>query len=138
MATLGATSCWRSAVSASMWGRHSAGAEKFIHSHADVLGDLTEQGRRDIAAFVGRNGCAASTGITELQVRSALTDKLKTQWSPRSGRQHDLLQANEIALQRRLAVFQQHGDHLLEVCLQFFEGLALAVSARKARNVANE
>ena len=71
-------------------------------------------------------------------MRSALTDKLKTQLSPRSGRQHDLLQAHEIALQRRLAVFQQHGDHLLEVGLQFIEGLALAVSARKARNVANE
>ena len=48
------------------------------------------------------------------------------------------MQAHKITLQRRVAVFQQHGDHLLEVGLQFIEGLALAVSTRKSRNVANE
>ena len=61
-------------------GRRSAGAEEFIHSQADVLGDLTEQRWRDIVPSVGRNGGAATTCIAELQVRSALTDKLKTQF----------------------------------------------------------
>ena len=51
--------------------------------------------------------------------------------SPRSGRHHDLLEAHEIALQDRLAVLQEHGDHLLEVGLQFIEGQPLAVGARK-------
>lgn len=58
--------------------------------------------------------------------------------SPRSGRHHDLLQAHEIALQDRLTVLQQHGDHLLEVGLQFIKGLSLAVGAGEARNVAHE
>jgi hypothetical protein len=48
------------------------------------------------------------------------------------------VQAHKITRQRRVAVFQQHGDHLLEVGLQFIEGRALAVSTRESRNVANE
>ena len=44
-------------------------------------------------------------------------------------RLHDLLQTHEIALQIRLAVLQQHGDHILEGGLQFIKALPLAVSA---------
>jgi len=59
----------------------SAVAEKLGQCHADVFGDLAEQGRSDIAAFVHGNRGAATAGITELLVGATLTDDLEAQLS---------------------------------------------------------
>jgi len=59
----------------------SAVAEELGQCHADVFGDLAEQGRSDIAAFVHWNRGAATAGITELLVGATLTDDLEAQLS---------------------------------------------------------
>jgi hypothetical protein len=70
-----------------LWHQHlvqilsSAVAEELGQCHADVFGDLAEQGRSDIAAFVHGNRGAASAGITELLVGATLTDDLVAQLS---------------------------------------------------------
>ena len=45
---------------------------KSFHCHADVLGDLAQQRRRNVSALVEGNRCEASAGVFELLVRSAL------------------------------------------------------------------
>jgi hypothetical protein len=58
----------------------SAGAEEFLHSHADVIGDLTKQRRRDLTSLVDRNCGAASARITKLQMGAALTNHIEAQF----------------------------------------------------------
>src|SRR5215212_4095432 len=50
----------------------------------------------------------------------------------------DHLSSDEFAFQGRLAVLEQHRDHLAKVALQFFHGRALRVRAGKPGNVADE
>ena len=55
---------------------------------------------------------------------------------PRSSEDRDLLKPNKVSIQLRFAVLQQHGDHLLEVGLQFIQTFGLAMGARKSGHVA--
>src|SRR5205823_5439463 len=45
----------------------------------DIAGDLPQQRRRDVAAFVHWNGGAASVGMAILDVRTALAHIVETQ-----------------------------------------------------------
>ncbi len=97
-----------------------------------------------------RNGGAASVGMPILHVRATLPSQDKTQGiqyathlpglqdrRPRHVLRGDrnTLRADELRVQIRLPVFQQHLDDLAEVALQLIERLALRVGAGKAGNV---
>lgn len=47
------------------------------------------------------------------------------------------LRTHELAIEARLAVLEQHGDHLRKILLQFIQAFALTVCARKSRDVPN-
>jgi hypothetical protein len=55
-------------------------AEEFLQGHADVLGDLTEQRRRDVTSLVDWNCGAASARVTKLQMGAALTHHIEAQF----------------------------------------------------------
>ncbi|MFZ3037399.1 MAG: hypothetical protein WA112_09040 [Rugosibacter sp.] len=48
--------------------------EQLIKREADVFGDLTKQDWGDVSTLMKRHRCAATGGITELFVRTALAD----------------------------------------------------------------
>jgi hypothetical protein len=56
-------------------------AEEHLQGHANVLGDLTKQRRRDITSLVDWNCGAASSRITKLQMGAALTNHIEAQLS---------------------------------------------------------
>ena len=92
-------------------------------------------------------------GIPELLVGGLLAHQLKPQFSEdfghfcrfpewesiqRSGRHADPQKANKVGIQLRFAIFQQHGNHLLQVDLQLIEAFGLAVGGWKTWQVAHE
>jgi hypothetical protein len=50
----------------------------------------------------------------------------------------NLLQANEISFELGLAILKQHLNHLMEVGLQFLNGLSLAMGTGESRHITNE
>ena len=46
--------------------------------------------------------------------------------------------SDKFGIQGRLAIFQQHGDHLTQVIAQLVERLSLRVCARKPRDIADQ
>ena len=52
--------------------RSIALAEELIHSQVNVLDDLAQKNRREIAALMKWNGCASAVGMPELTMGSAL------------------------------------------------------------------
>jgi hypothetical protein len=54
-------------------------AEELLQGHANVLGDLTKQRRRDIPSLEDGNCGAASPRITKLQMGAALTNHIQAQ-----------------------------------------------------------
>ena len=54
-------------------GRFLSLADEVFCRHADVLGDLTKQWRRDVTTLMERNGGAPAKGIPELLVGSSLS-----------------------------------------------------------------
>jgi hypothetical protein len=83
-------------------------------------------------------------------VRSALADLDKSQTiKPRDDlarledgdRAHlgdlDRLRADKLGFDWWLPIFEQHGDHFLEICLKFVKTVALAMCAGKSGHVAN-
>ena len=51
--------------------------KKLADCEPNVLGNLPEQHRRDIAAFMERHGGITTSAITKLLVRTALPDFIK-------------------------------------------------------------
>ena len=93
-----------------------------------------------------RNCGAASVGVPILHVRPTLAGQDKTQraedsthlawfeyWRPRHELRgnRDALSANELGVQIRFAVFQEHFDHLAEIALQLVKRLPLGVGTGK-------
>jgi hypothetical protein len=50
-------------------------------AQADVFGDLAQQWRCDVAAGMGRNGCAAAQCIPELLVGASLPNQFEAKFS---------------------------------------------------------
>ncbi len=50
----------------------------------------------------------------------------------------NLLQANEIGFKLGLAILKQHLNHLMQVGLQFLNGLSLTMSPGESRHITNE
>ena len=122
--------------------------------HPDVATDLAQQGGRDITPRMHGDGRDAAVGVAELLVRAALADldepepleagdhlaRLKDR-DRAHGRQlgdEDGLRADELRLQRRLAVLEEHGDDLAKVGVEFVETVPLAVGAREPRDIPDE
>ena len=59
--------------------RRSAVAEKLLHRQSDVIGDLAQKRRGDVAPLMCRDRRTAAFGITELLMGAALADHLKAQ-----------------------------------------------------------
>jgi hypothetical protein len=52
-------------------------------------------------------------------------------------RYHHCLCADEISLQLRLAIFEQHFNYFPKINIQFIKRFALRLCARKSRHIAN-
>ena len=50
----------------------------------------------------------------------------------------DRFRPNKFGFELRLAIFQQHGDHLAQVIAQFFKSCAVRVCPRKSWHVTDE
>jgi hypothetical protein len=97
---------------------------------------------------VHRNCGDATIGVPELFVRTALADFLKAQpnkechdltrledrWLGHELR-HDRLDADELGLKLRFAVFEEESNDLFQVSVELIERLGLAVSTREARDI---
>lgn len=121
-------------------------AEEIVGGEADVLSNLANEGRADVAPAMHRNGSGASIRVAKLFVRTALTDfgkvevlqnrndfaRFERRDTPHTLRNLEGVRPNKLRLELRLAVFEQHGDYLPEVGLELLHGGALRVSARPA------
>lgn len=88
------------------------GRQEFLDRQADVAGDLAEQDGRDVAVLHQQ-----SDDLARLQDRR-----------PRHGLRHgDCLDADEFGVEGGVAVLEQQADDLLQVAVQFVEGLALTM-----------
>jgi len=100
--------------------------EQIIDVQADILGDLAQQNRREVAAGVKRHRGRATIGVAELLVRTALAHlgkperqqngndlaRLENRDARHSGHDHGL-RADEFGFELGLAIVEQHGDHFL-------------------------
>ena len=130
----------------------SAPRQKLVNCKTDVGSDPSQQGRRDIAAAVIWNCSTTPLLVAKLLVRTSLPyfgkpkaledcndlislqDRRTTHGLGNCNR----LQADELAFNRWIAVFQQHRHHLTQIMLQFVERRCLSVRTREPRNVAHE
>ena len=125
-------------------------AQEVFERRTDILDDLPQDHGRHVSAGMVRNGGAASIGVPILHVRATLPGQDKTQgtedaahltgledgrpWHRLRGN-GDALRADELRVQIRLPILQQHLDDLAEVTLEFVQRLALRMGARKTGNV---
>jgi hypothetical protein len=123
---------------------------ELLQCEANIACDLSEQRGRDVSALVNRNCSDATIGVAELFVRTALANlseaqplqpchdltRLEDRWLGQESR-HDSLDADELGFKLRFAIFEQEGDDLFQVSVEFVERLGLAVSAGKTRDIAD-
>jgi hypothetical protein len=129
----------------------STTAKQFLDGLADVARDLPQECRGDVASSVERHRCSPPVGVSILTMRSTLTylhesepfkERHDLAWledRDRAGHSGNLdrLNTDELGLELRLAIFQEHLDDLLKVPPQLVQGLALAVRAGPAWDVAD-
>jgi hypothetical protein len=56
-------------------------AEELLQGHADVLGDLAEQRRRNVTSLMDWNSGVAAARITKLKMGASLTNHIEAQFS---------------------------------------------------------
>lgn len=125
---------------------------QFVDGEADVLGNLAQQDRRNVAPSVERHRGAASLAIPELFVRATLADFDKAQPNQQgdnllgfeyrrlahaSGNGH-VLYADELRFHHRLAVFQQHGDDFAQIVVDLIQRFALRMGTGKSWHETSE
>lgn len=127
------------------------GAQKPLGGQTDVLDDLPEQDRREIAGSVVQYRRLSAIGMAELPVRIPLADLREAQpfknadgfpWlQDRQGAYSKLyrhgLGADKFSFEFWHAVFQEHLEHFPEVVAQFFQGFALGVRPWKTGHIAH-
>lgn len=120
----------------------------------DVATDLSEETWGNIAALMHRHGGHTPIGVAELFVRASLPDFNEAQpYKPSydfprledGNRAHTdgLADANrcrthKLSFASGVAIFQQHGDHFLQIRPKLLLRGALAVRPRESRNVADK
>jgi hypothetical protein len=78
--------------------------DQFIRRDSDVLGDLTEQDRGNIATLMKWNRRTATSGIAKLLVRSALADFDETELHENGNNLTGLADGN-VAITHAMATF---------------------------------
>lgn len=104
--------------------------DQLIRGEPNIFRDLPKQWRRDITPFVHGDGRPSSTGVSILDVRTALANSHETQylqspadflrledWQRATHRSADCdaFRADKFRLELGLAIFEQHLDYLTEV-----------------------
>jgi len=126
--------------------------EKLIKCETDVFSNLTEQDWRDVSALMERNRCAAASSVAKLFVRSALADFSEAEFDKNDDDfigfedgniAHDssdsnVLNPNKLGLQHRFAVFQKHGNDIVQIVIDLVQSFPLRVSAGEAGHETNE
>jgi hypothetical protein len=107
--------------------------QEVLNRHADVLGDLAQQRRRNVATLMKRHCCSAPIGMPKLSVRAALPNldepqrckkcndlaRLEDGHCAHDSRHFDGLRSDEDALETRIAFFEQHLHDFLKVGSEF-------------------
>ena len=126
--------------------------DEFLDGYPDVFGDLAQQEGGKIPAFVVGHSGLAAVRMLELAVGALLANEIKAQipesplgfgrfedGNPAHGiSDSDGLGADELCLQVRFAILEQHGNNFTEVFVQFVERLSLGVCAGKSGNVSDK
>jgi hypothetical protein len=131
-----------------MLGRWLLRIDELLNCEPNVVGDLSQERRRDVSTLVNRNCGDATVGVAELFVRTALASlseaqplepchdltRLEDRWLGHESR-HDGLYAHKLGFEARFAILKKERDDLFQVLVEFVERLGLAVSAGKARDI---
>jgi hypothetical protein len=126
--------------------------EQVIDSQANVLGDLAEQDGRNIPSPMERHRGASAGSVTKLLVRAALPDLREPElaenrddlcWREHWDAAHSLcngniLNSDELRLEPRLSVLEQHGDDLSKIAIEIVQRLALGMRTRKPRDISDK
>ncbi len=126
--------------------------EQLIEREADIFGYLTEQDWGDIPTLMKWNRCATACGITELFVRSALADFGETEFDQdgddfmgledgnvaHNSSDGNVLDSDELGLEHGFAVFQKHGNNIMQIVVDFIQCFSLGMGAGETRNKTDE
>ena len=126
--------------------------EQLIKRNTDVFGNLTKQDWRDVPPLMKGDRCTATCGIAKLFVRSTLANFGEAE-SEKNGYDFtgfedgniahgssngDVLNSNELGLQRGFAVFEKHCNNVVQVVIDFVQRFPLGMRAGKTGNETNE
>src|SRR5260221_6554180 len=129
--------------------RDQEARKKVIERRPDILDDLAKNHGRDVSRRMVWNGRAAAVSMPILHVRTTLAGQNETKriedaanlpWLENGRPRHqlrrhrDALRADELRLQIRLTVFQQHLNALTEISMELVERLPLRMRARNPRH----
>lgn len=126
--------------------------EQLIKRKTDVSGNLTKQDWRDVPPLMKGDRCTATCGIAKLFVRPSLANFGEAE-SQKNGYDFtgfedgniahgssngDVLNSNELGLQRGFAVFEKHCNNVVQVVIDLVQRFPLGMRARKTGNETNE
>ena len=126
--------------------------EQLIKRNIDVFGNLTKQDWRDVPPLMKGDRCTATCGIAKLFVRPSLANFGEAE-SEKNGYDFtgfedgniahgssngDVLNSNELGLQRGFAVFEKHCNNVVQVVIDFVQRFPLGMRAGKTGNETNE
>jgi hypothetical protein len=111
-----------------------SGLDEILGRQADVLSDLADEGRADVASTMHWYGGGAPIGMTELFMRASLADFDEAEvrqdrhdfasfeWrnAPHVLGDLERMRPHELRLKLWFAVFEKHGDDFPQVGLELF------------------
>jgi len=120
-------------------------AQELFRRHANFPRDLAQEDGLDIPTLMTRDGPATSAVVAKLLVGSTLTDLnepesledrndllgLKDREATHRSSHGDVLDADELGLEDRIPVLEEHGDNLPQIVGQLVHGLALGMGIWK-------
>ena len=125
-------------------------SQELLWSELHVLDDLAEQDWGNVSTPVDGHGCATTVGMAELLVGATLPHLHKpkrqqdrdhlTRFEDREPRHlcGDRLDSYKLRFELGLAILEEHGENLLEICGEFLTGLPLRMSPGKAGDIADQ
>jgi len=128
-------------------------AQELRNGQADVSGNLSQQNRRNIPAFVKCHRCAAPIRVAELLVGTPLANLNESNALKQANYffgfedgnvPHAILSdlnrlgSDKLSFHRRLTILQQHLQNLAQILTQLVQRRTLRMSTGKSWNVADK
>ena len=125
--------------------------EHFVNRKPDVLGDLAEQGGGNVPNRMERDRGTTSVAVSVLSMGAALSHEFEAQskehgldltgLQDRDGSQSsgdpNCIGADELGIELRITILQEHLNNLFHVVKKFIDGGPLGVGTRPSGDVSN-